>query len=159
MISLPPGSLARSVALLERHPEVGFVYGLVRPFTGNEPPRMHPRTWLAVRGRPRWTVWHGREWLALRYQRAVNCIRQPEVVIRTSTLRKVGVYNVALPHTSDLEMWLRLAAVSDVGHINRTVQGYYRVHPNSMMRTVNAGLLTDLIGRRDAFISAVIDCQ
>ena len=52
-------------------------------------------------------------------------------------------------------MWLRLAAVSDVGRINRTVQGYYRVHPNSMMRTVNAGLLTDLIGRRDAFISAL----
>jgi GT2 family glycosyltransferase len=152
---LPPGSLARSVALLERHPKIGFVYGLVRHFTGGVPPRFYPRTWLTVLGRPPWTVWQGDEWLALRYRRAVNCIRQPEIVIRTSTLRKVGVYNVALPHTSDLEMLLRLAAVSDVGHINRTVQGYYRVHPNSMVRTVNAGLLTDLIGRRDAFLSAL----
>ena len=87
---LPPGSLARSVALLEQHPAVGFVYGLVRHFTGDDPSRIHPRIGLSVLGRPRWTIWDGSEWLALRYRRAVNCIRQPEVVIRTSTLRKVG---------------------------------------------------------------------
>jgi hypothetical protein len=145
---LPPGSLERSVALLERYPDVGFVYGRPRHFTGDVPPR--PRA-----GRPRWTVWPGAEWLALRCRLAVSCISQPEVVIRSSTLRTVGEYNVGLPHTSDVEMWLRLAAASDVGRINGVDQGYYRVHPDSMQRTVNAGLLTDLVGRREAFISGL----
>jgi hypothetical protein len=145
---LTPGSLHRSVALLERHPEVGFVYGRPRHFKGEAPPR-------ARVARLRWTVWPGAEWLAVRCRRAVGCISQPEAIIRTSTLRMVGAYNDRLPHTSDLEMWLRLAAVSDVGRINGADQGFYRVHPDSMQRTVNAGLLTDFAGRREAFISAL----
>ncbi len=143
---LPPGSLKRSVELLERYPNVGFVYGRPRHFTGNEPPPVR-------RGRPRWAVWPGAEWFALRCSVGVNCISQPEVVIRSSALREVGGYNPKLPHTSDVEMWLRLAAISDVGRINGVDQGYYRVHANSMQRTVNAGVMTDLVGRRDAFLS------
>jgi hypothetical protein len=146
---LSDGSLARSVALLERHPDVGFVYGRPHHFTGNKPPRLRS-------GHEHWTVWPGSEWLAIRYRRAVNCISQPEAMIRTSTLRIAGDYNVSLPHTSDLEMWLRLAAVSNVGRINGVDQGYYRVHPGSMQRTINAGLLTDFVGRRDAFLSALL---
>ena len=144
---LPPGSLSRSVALLERYPNVGFVYGRPRHFTGKFP----PRTRL---GRLRWAVWPGAEWLALRCRLAVNCISQPEAMIRSSTLRAVGEFNVKLPHTSDVEMWLRLAMVSDVGRINGVDQGYYRVHPNSMQRTIHAGAMTDLVGRREAFVSA-----
>jgi glycosyltransferase involved in cell wall biosynthesis len=145
---LPPGSLKRSIELLDRYPNVGFVYGRPRHFTGAVPPR--PRG-----GRPRWTIWSGPEWFALRCRLGVNCISQPEAVIRTSTLRTVGEYNSALPHTSDLEMWLRLAAVSDVGRINGVDQGYYRVHPDSMQRTFNSGALADLLGRREAFLSAL----
>lgn len=143
---LTPGSLARSIALLERYPNVGFVYGRPRHFSDEKPP-------LPRAGRPRWMVWSGTEWLKLRCHSAVNCISQPEVVIRTSALREAGDYNVALPHTSDLEMWLRLALISDVGRINGVDQGYYRVHPDSMQRTVNAGPLSDLVGRREAFLS------
>jgi len=145
---LSEGSLQRSVALLQRYPDVGFVYGRPQHFKGDVPPRSRLR-------HPRWTVWPGAEWLTIRYSRAVNCISQPEAVIRTATLRIVGEYNVKLPHTSDLEMWLRLAAISDVGRINGVDQGYYRVHPGSMQRTINAGLLTDFEGRRDAFLSAI----
>jgi glycosyltransferase involved in cell wall biosynthesis len=143
---LAPGSLKRSVSLLERHPDVGFVYGRPRHFTGSVPPR--PRA-----GRPRWTIWPGAGWFALRCRLGVNCISQPEAVIRSSTLRMVGAYNARLPHTSDLEMWLRLAAVSDVGRINGVDQGYYRVHPDSMQRTTNSGPMADLVGRRDSFLS------
>jgi hypothetical protein len=142
---LPPGSLKRSIALLERYPNVGFVYGRPRHFEGAVP---KPR-W----GRPRWTIWSGAEWFSRRCRLGVNCISQPEVVIRGSALREVGGYNVALPHTSDVEMWLRLSTMADVGRINGVDQGYYRVHPNSMQRTVNSGVMTDLIGRREAFIS------
>ena len=160
---LAAGSLARAVSLLEEFPNIGFVYGWPRHFTG-EFPRCastgHHRwtmgtavEWLVTRGVPNRTIWSGSDWLELRYRRARNCIRQPEAVIRCSTLRSVGEYNPKLPHTSDLEMWLRLAAISDVGRINLTDQGYYRVHADSMQHTVNSGLLTDLVGRRGAFLS------
>jgi hypothetical protein len=159
------GSLQRTVELLELHPRVGFVYGRPHIFPdGVQPygPRSR-RRWtfrsaaeeVAARTRPHSTVWHGAHWLTLRYQRGVNCILQPEAVIRTSVLRGVGEYNIGLPHTSDLEMWLRLSSVSDVARINREVQGCYRVHPGSMTRTANAGLLLDLIGRREASMSAL----
>jgi glycosyltransferase involved in cell wall biosynthesis len=144
---LAPGSLERSVALLERHPDVGFVYGRPRLFTGKVP---QPRP-----GRPRWSIWSGAEWIALRCQRGFNCICQPEVLIRRSTLQAVGEFNVALAHTYDFEMWLRLAAVSNVGRINGVDQGYYRVHPDSQQHTVNAGILIDIVGRRDAFLSVL----
>ncbi len=145
---LTPGALQRSLSLFERHPDVGFVYGRPRHFTGEVPCR-------ARIGTPRWSIWPGARWLAVRYSRAVNCISQPEAVIRTSALRRAGSYNWRLPHTSDLEMWLRLAAIAPVGRINGVDQGYYRVHPGSMQRTVNAGLLKDFVGRRDAFLGAL----
>lgn len=145
---LTPGSLQRSLSFFERHPQVGFVYGRPRHFTGDAPPK-------ARIDMSSWTVWPGDRWIELRYRRAYNCISQPEVVIRMSALRQAGMYNQGLPHTSDLEMWLRLAAIAPVGRINRADQGYYRVHHNSMQRTVNAGALTDLVGRRDAFLSAL----
>jgi hypothetical protein len=101
-----------------------------------------------------WTIWTGPRWLELRCQRAVNCISQPEVVMRASVLRRVGAPRPELHHTSDIEMWLRMAAVADVGRVNGSDQGWYRVHAQSMQRTVNAGVLIDLQGRRDAFMSA-----
>jgi hypothetical protein len=145
---LTPGSLQRSLSLFERYPNLGFVYGKPLHFTGDVPPK-------ARVGKPQCTIWSGTHWLALRYQRAVNCISQPEAVIRTSALRQVGPYNTNLPHTSDLEMWLQLSAIAPVGRINRVDQGYYRVHSGSMQRTVNAGLLKDFVGRRDAFLNAL----
>lgn len=144
---LPPGSLKRSVALLEQYPNVGFVYGRPRHFSGSVP---RPRG-----GRPRWTIWPGAEWFALRCRLGVNCISQPEAVIRSSAFRAAGGYDARLPHTSDVAMWLRLSTISDVGRINGVDQGYYRVHPNSMQRTVNAGVINDLVGRREAFVGAI----
>jgi len=55
---LTPGSLQRSLLLFERHPNLGFVYGRPRHFTGDVPP-------MARVGKPRWTVWSGARWLEL----------------------------------------------------------------------------------------------
>lgn len=145
---LTPRSLTRSVEVLNRHPEIGFVYGRPRHFFGDIPPR-------ARLGRSRTVIWPGRTWLEMRYRKAANCISQPEAVIRTETLLRAGPYSESLAHTSDLEMWLRLAALGSVGRINGADQGYYRVHPNSMQRTVNAGLINDFHGRRGAFLGAL----
>ena len=167
---LTEGSLARSVALLEANPQVGFVYGRALRFGRHVSEDMslvhrcvqwptfqatdHPR--IAAAGRLRgWRIWRGEDWLTLMCRRGANCISQPEVVIRAATLRRAGSYNPRLPHTSDLEMWLRLAAIADVGHIDGAIQGLYRVHPGSMQRTVNAGRVRDCEARLTAFESAL----
>ena len=105
-----------------------------------------------VRG---WTLWQGVTWIERVCARGTNCISQPEAVMRAQTLRAAGPYDERLPHTSDLNMWLRLATLAEVGHIAGAVQGLYRVHAGSMQRTVNAGRLRDLRGRLDAFESAL----
>lgn len=145
---LPPGALARATALLEAHPGVSFVYGRPRHFSGPAPAPADAPT-------SSWTIWPGADWVAACFHGAANAISQPEVVIRTAALRRVGAIAAELPHTSDLHTWMRLAATGDVGRVNGPVQGCYRVHAASMQRTVHAGVLFDLRGRRDAFEAAL----
>ena len=145
---LTDGALARATALLEAFPAVGFAYG--RPIHFEQMPARPPRTEVAS-----WTIWPGEAWFARRCRLGVNCISNPEVVMRVAVLREVGGQRAEVPHTSDLELWLRMASMSDVGWLNRVDQAYYRVHAESMQRTVHAGSLQDLEGRRDAFLLAL----
>jgi hypothetical protein len=96
-------------------------------------------------------VWPGPEWLGIRCRLGFNCISNPEVVLRTSVLRDVGGNRPELDHTFDMELWMRIAAVADIGRVNGSDQGWYRVHPASFQRTIHAGPMIDLRGRRDAF--------
>ncbi len=133
------GALARAATTLQRHPEMGFVYGRVRSFTGVwKPPTSLP---AGI------TVWPGDQWLAQRCRRGVNVIASPEVMVRTTTHRLVGGYEPSLPHTADFHLWLRLAAVADVGYTRGCVQAGYRVHAHSLQRTVHSGALVDLTER------------
>jgi hypothetical protein len=141
---LVPGALARATALLEDTPDVGFVYGRPHHFSGPVPklPDAPTRSW---------TIWPGAEWVAARCRSGANVISQPEVVMRTSMARQVGWFCGDLPHTSDMGLWLKLASVAKVGRINGPAQGMYRIHDASMQRTIHAGVMMDLEGRRDAF--------
>src|SRR5690349_19117269 len=146
--ALTPGALARATALLDAEPSVGFAYGFPVVFD-EEPP--------AVRTDVRsWTVWGGLEWIELRCRKGENCIHCPEVVMRTSVQHAIGGYDPALPHSGDLEMWLRAAAVADVGRVNGPGQAYYRVHQASMQRTTFAGHVADLEGRLEAFRAVLV---
>jgi glycosyltransferase involved in cell wall biosynthesis len=142
---LPPGSLRRSVDVLEAHRDVVFVYGPVQPFTGPAPTESH-----AV-GRRRLKVWRGSRWIAIRVRRLRNVIYQPEVMIRVAALKVVGGHRPEVPAASDLNLWLRLASVGSVARIGGIVQGFYRNHAQSMQHTVHAGKLVDFRARRDAF--------
>jgi hypothetical protein len=149
---LTEGSLKRSVALLEAFPTIGFVYGLPWIIKDGATPFIQS----PVRS---WTVWPGQEWLKKRVKTGTNCIRQPEAVIRLSALREVGPYDKKLPHTSDFEMWMRLAAHYDVGRVNGAYQGFYREHPASMSRTIHHGLLTDVSERARAVDTLLSECS
>jgi len=147
---LTPGSLARSVALAERFPTVGFVYGNPVHFHGVVPQR--------ARTRPTgFTVWSGHDWLALRCGLAVNCITSPEVLMRTSVLREVGGMR-PLHHAHDFELWMRLARASDVGHVDGADQAWHREHDASLSAT-QVDVLRDLNERADAFEILFTDGQ
>jgi hypothetical protein len=147
---LAVGALARATALLEAHPQTSFVYGRPQHFSGAVPVQRRAR-------RLSWTMWPGVDWVAQLCRSGNNAITQPEVVMRAADLRAAGWVSAEMPHTSDLDLWLRLASRGDVGRINGPVQGLYRVHEQSMQRTVHAGQLFGLRGRRDAFDAALTD--
>jgi glycosyltransferase involved in cell wall biosynthesis len=145
---LPHNSLTRAVALLEAMPGVGFVYGRTVPFR-DEPPA--PVT--DVTG---WLRWSGEDWIDARCRSGFNVIATTEVVWRASVMAEVGPYRLDLPHSGDLELWMRLATVSDVGFVVGPDQAYYRLHGANMHNeqfgsgTVD-GQLIDLRERWKAF--------
>jgi Glycosyl transferase family 2 len=144
---LTPGALGRAADLMDKHPSVGLVYGHALTFQEDAPSAIRTK----VSG---WTVWKGAEWIEMMCRTGRNFIMCPEVVMRTRIQHRIGGYTPELPHSGDMEMWLRAAAVSDVGRIRGVDQACYRTHPLSMQRTIHAGLLFDLKGRFAAFQAA-----
>ncbi|MGB8650529.1 MAG: glycosyltransferase family 2 protein [Mycobacteriales bacterium] len=140
---LPLGSLSRAVALMRAHPSVGLVYGHPRNFTGSA-----PQTSARVRS---WTVWSGHRWIRQRCRTVRNPIYSPEAVMRAAVLRAVGPYDESLPHSGDLDIWLRAAARSDVGRVNGPDQGLRRIHGANMSENSFAEVLVDLRERARAF--------
>ncbi|MGA2455217.1 MAG: glycosyltransferase family A protein [Solirubrobacteraceae bacterium] len=147
---LVPGSLYRATTIMSANPNVGMVYG--RPILAPE-----GRPIAAPSGRWRATkVWSGADWIRLRCRSGHSCISSPEVVVRTSVQRAVGDYDPACFHSSDVNMWLRIAAVSDIAYVRGTPQAIYRVHASSMSR--GQGPLVDLRERRAAYDSFFGSC-
>ena len=142
---LAPGALGRATALMEANPSVGLTYG--NPQLFSETPVEH---------RPRftsWSVWGGDRWIEAQFKRSLSIIYSAEAVVRTSVHHAAGYYRPELPHSGDLEMWLRIASISDVGRVNGADQAYRRDHAASMMRTHFASAVEDLRRRDDAYES------
>nr|MDT0658398.1 glycosyltransferase family A protein [Micromonospora sp. DSM 115978] len=141
---LTPGSLDRAVKLFDHFPEVGLVYGHPRHFHGDVPEVGRNE----VEG---WTVWSGEDWIAERCRRGVNCITTPEAVIRSAVYREIGPWDTRMRYACDMEIWMRAAAVSDVGRIDGAVQALHREHAASVSVNAGSGRRTDLLERRIAF--------
>lgn len=146
---LTPGSLQRATSAMESNPRVGLVYGSVVRFESDRPlPRIGKR-WRGTK------VWPGEDWIRIRCRIGHNCIASPEAVVRTSVQRQVGLYDLASHHASEINMWLRIAAVADVAYVKGAAQALYRIHRDSMLRTMLAGSggpIIDLTTRRAAFL-------
>lgn len=140
---LAPGSLGRAAALMEANPSVGMVYG--NPLTFFDVPPV-PATEVTS-----WSVWSGADWARKQFQRGMSIVYSPEAVVRTSVHREVGWYKPSLPHSGDLELWLRIAASADIGRVNGPDQAYRREHPGSMMHTTYGTVLIDLKTRDEAY--------
>ncbi len=140
-----PRALDRAAALMDRNPSVGMVFGEVRQFE-DEPPLDAVR-----RGPSLWRVYDGHEWAERVSEQGHNPIVSPEVVVRTEALHKLGGYNPALPHSGDLEYWLRVASRWDVGQVRGRVQAFYRVHGANMHLTQFASNVVNIRQKMGAF--------
>lgn len=141
---LTPGSLARSVALMEARPEVVFCYGHPERFTGSAVPAVPPG------GARSWTVWDGDAWVRRVLRRGHNVIMQPEVLLRREAVERTGGYRTELRWAEDYNWWLRLASTGSVGRVNGVTQGLYRVHDDSFQRSATDVAYADLTARVDA---------
>ena len=140
---LTPGSLDRATQIMNADKAVGLVYG--RPFYFQDENQLK-RAGTRQRGVTRWS---GMEWLEGRCRAGHNVISSPEVVVRGSIQRQVGGYRPELPHVADFEMWMRIAAVSDVAYVRGVPQAFYRRHGAAM--TMARTKFIDLDERRAAF--------
>jgi glycosyltransferase involved in cell wall biosynthesis len=149
---LAPGALARAVGVMEENPNVGMTYGSALRFADEE------TAGEGLRTRHQGTkVWAGRSWIKVRCREGHNCIASPEAMVRVAVQRRVGEYDLDSHHASELNMWLRIAAVADIAYVKGAHQALYRVHQTSMLRTMLAsknGALTDISTRRIAFNKA-----
>jgi hypothetical protein len=148
---LVPGSLYRATTVMTEHANVGLVYGRSLFARESRPLPKFSGKWRSTK------VWSGTDWVRLRCRSGHSCISSPEAVVRTSVQLAVGGYDQACYHTSDLNMWLRIAAVADIAHIRGAPQAIYRIHAGSMLRS-QEGPMIDLRERRAAFDSFFAIC-
>jgi len=122
---LVPSSLSRAAALMEAHPDVGLVYGSALFFSDDQPVAA-PQQPAA----PGYQLIDSARFLEYSCSHG-NPVPTPTAVVRTHLQKSLGGYKPSLPHTGDMEMWMRFASHGPVGVIDG-VQALYRWHGNNM---------------------------
>jgi len=124
---LTPGSLHRSVRLLESHLKVGLVYGRALLFNSDEDLPKPSSTSLECG----WKITPGHEFVESFCASGSNLLWTPTVLVRTRLQKALGGYRPELTHSGDMEMWMRFGAHSDIGFVDAD-QAYYRLHSTNM---------------------------
>jgi glycosyltransferase involved in cell wall biosynthesis len=134
--ALTPGCLARAVSLMDDQPRLGMTYGLaliIDDESGHGDVSDHLSSeYRIVRGAD--FIQHCCE--------VGNPVPAPCAVVRTDLQKQIGGYRSDLPHSGDMEMWMRFAVHGDVG-VFRAVQGFYRRHEGNMSNQYYTALLSD----------------
>jgi glycosyltransferase involved in cell wall biosynthesis len=141
---LTPGALRRATRIMDAHPDVGLTYGQqIAAFDAEWPE-------VADVGDRAYRVLSGADFLDMTCASGQNAVPTPSAVVRTSLQLAIGGYRKELPHTGDLEVWLRLAARAGVAVID-AVQAVKRFHGRNMQLDYLQDPLGDLAERLAAF--------
>lgn len=141
--ALTAGSLARSTRVLDDHPEVGMVYGIALVIE-DDSEKTHSIDAVV----PTHQIISGQYFLRQACERG-NPAASPTVVVRTSLQQRLGGHRAYLPHSCDMEMWMRFATQGSVGIIG-DIQAYYRQHGANMNLQYCNRTLADSRQRMDA---------
>jgi hypothetical protein len=145
-----PGALRRAANVMDTHPEVGFTCGRAFELGTSEFKIPAP-----VDGQlTSWRILRGSEFIEL--SGATNIVSCPTAVVRTDLLKRLGGYRHELPHTNDMEMWLRLAAHASVGILD-AYQAVYRRHGENMSLAYSEDYRLSDIQQREAAIDCFIE--
>jgi glycosyltransferase involved in cell wall biosynthesis len=145
---LLPGALSRAAIIMDKHPEVGFTFGKVIRFEGDGS-ICQTITGFGESDTRDWKVLSGIQFIIL--SGACNIVPTATAVVRTKLQQQVGGYRPELPHTADMEMWLRLAAHASVG-MSPEYEAVYRRHSDNMsLAYLGKTWLPDLQERKAAF--------
>jgi glycosyltransferase involved in cell wall biosynthesis len=145
---LAPGALARAIAFLERNTRVAFVHGgeLQHSFEAGEEPDLSKDEDVS------WRIEPGRSFIKHALRRGCWTVGATTVVRRTWVQKKAGHYSAQLPDSDDLELWLRMALLGDVGETT-AVQAVRRVHGGQITARLRKDPLYEIEQIRRAYFS------
>jgi glycosyltransferase involved in cell wall biosynthesis len=137
-----PGAFARAIALMEENAAISFVHGSSQFFSDHT-----AITAMPLVGPSRTHVQSGAIYIRKQCIYPSCPVESATAIVRTRCQKKVGHYRASLPHAGDQDMWLRLAAVGDVGFVENC-QAFSRMHGSNMRFTYMRGLALDDIHYR-----------
>lgn len=141
---LVAGALERATEVMDRNPDIVLTYGDCIVWHDDHP-------FPAFEDEQNYT-WTRHDLIKEICATAVNCVPTPTAIGRTRVQKEVGGYRASLPHSGDMEMWLRFAAHGSVARIN-AVQAIYRKHSTAMSNAYFAERLPDYLQLQRAFDS------
>jgi glycosyltransferase involved in cell wall biosynthesis len=146
---LVPGALERAVEVMDANPDVVLTHGEGIYWYDHLPIP-------DIKSVQNYT-WKRHDLLK---QLCVTTINIPTctAIARTKTQKTIGGYRASLPHSGDMEMWLRFAANGSVARIN-AVQGIYRRHSVAMSNAYYVDRMRDYWQTKLAFDSFFDDYE
>ncbi|MCA1467133.1 glycosyltransferase family 2 protein [Bradyrhizobium sp. IC3195] len=141
---LVPGALKRATEIMDENPDVVLTHGKCILWFDDLPlPIIEPQ---------RRYSWERHDLIGEMCTTGFNFVPAVTAIARTSVQKSVGDYRPSLPHTGDMEMWLRFAANGSVARIGE-VQGIYRRHSTAMSNAYYSEKLSDYRQCQSAFDS------
>ena len=132
---------------MDAHPDVGLLYGTALDFSdaSEVPFDSLPADVIAP------VVHEGGTWVERLCRTGYNPIRTPEAIVRSSVFADAGPYEADLRYTSDLNLWLRIAARSNVLYLRGPVQALFRQHETNAGKAFPHNSVAELEQRWAAF--------
>jgi GT2 family glycosyltransferase len=156
---LLPGALSRAAEMMDQNPMLGFCYGAAdEVFPDGRIERALAE--FAPIGGDQSVSLAGYEFIELcRRHGCMNIASTPTAVVRTELQKRTDGYRPELPHSGDMELWLRLAAHGGVGYVG-VPQAMYRRHSSNMSLAYNGvNRLQDLRQREQAVQWLIRSCR
>jgi glycosyltransferase involved in cell wall biosynthesis len=141
---LLPGAIERAVAVMEQDCRIGLTYGAHIEFSSQPIPATRNR------GLAYWTIRPGLDLVHEICASAGNPVVTATAIVRTDAQKKIGGYRPELPHTGDMEMWLRFGAHGPVARTS-AIQAGWRRHRTNMSKATYETIVEDYHQKKAAF--------
>jgi glycosyltransferase involved in cell wall biosynthesis len=137
-----PGAFERAAEIMDANPDIVLTHGIGLIWQQSAPfPRINVKQTY---------TWTREDPIQKMCAHGANIVSTPTAIVRTSAQASIGGYRPSLPHSGDMEMWLRFAAHGGAAFID-AVQAVYRKHSTAMSNPFFAEKLPDYEERKRAF--------